>query len=359
MSQRLSRIALCTVVLAAVLWFGVRSCENKDEAAGHSPPSAAAGNSSGPAQAASEVFKPAHTAAPSTVPTSSQTGACVAWPIPSDTDSEDERQRKQAALQTESLAFLSHALGHPDPLVRAAAALFAEAPDRQALIASARHTRDPALYTLARQACSLEPETPACGELSLTRQAELEPDNSAVWLAIADEAMLQGDEAGAAAAVVRAERAPRMEQRVHLAAAILAGVPWPQERAVGRMGVVEAAMRAGLSVGLPGHAGLVRHCSAEAMVDANRKMACGQVANQLVRPGASLLDATVALSIARRGGWSTERTDALQTRLQAAQRKAANTQDPTEQRRSCAAAQALSKHVMEASAMGELAALEK
>ncbi|URI06389.1 hypothetical protein MW290_10745 [Aquincola tertiaricarbonis] len=359
MSPRLRKIALCTIVLAAVLWFGVRSCENREATAGNALPTAAAGNKSAPAQAASEVAKPAPTAAPSTATTSSQTGACVAWPIPSDTDSEDERQRKHAALQTESLAFLSHALAHPDPLVRAAAALLAEAPDRQALIASARHTRDPALYTLARQACLLEPDTPACRELSLTRQAELEPDNAAVWLAIADDAMLQGDEASAAAAIVRAERAPRMEQRVHLAAAVLAGVPWPPERAVGRMGVVEAAMRAGLAVGLPGHVGLVRHCSAAAMADANRKIACGHLADQLVRPGASLLDATVALSIARRGGWSTERTDALQTRLQAAQRKAADVKDPMEQRWSCAAAQALSKRVIDASAMGELTALEK
>lgn len=123
---------------------------------------------------------------------------------------------------------------------------------------------------------------------------------------MADEAIGQGDEARAAAAFVRSARAPRMAQRVHLAAAVLAAVPWPSERAVGRLYVVEAAVRAGLAVGLPGHVGLVRHCSAAALVDANRQIACGDLAEQLVRPGASLLDATVALSIARRGGWHAE-----------------------------------------------------
>lgn len=180
---------------------------------------------------------------------------------------------------------------------------------------------------------------------------------------MADEAIGQGDEARAAAAFVRSARAPRMAQRVHLAAAVLAAVPWPSERAVGRLYVVEAALRAGLStglsVGLPGHVGLVRHCSAAAMADANRQIACGDLAEQLVRPGASVLDATVALSIARRGGWHAEKTDALQARLQVAQRKAATDQEPLSQRWSCAAAQAFSKSIMDASTLGELAALER
>lgn len=77
-----------------------------------------------------------------------------------------------------------------------------------ALVNLALRSGDLAIVALAAQTCHRRRDaSPACGQMTLARWAQLEPDNMAAWLLLAEEARRRKDEAAVAEALFRASRA--------------------------------------------------------------------------------------------------------------------------------------------------------
>ncbi len=201
----------------------------------------------------------------------------------------------------------------PDPAVRAAAQLGTD--QREALVLSARQTRNAAVYAFAMQACSRAGVRPAaCAQLSSHRMAELDPLNVVPWLWVAEEASVGGNEQGVVEAVHRASLATESKLREFAFADLaLSAIPadWPTRDAVLASAKV---LRIHADLRLPSYLAMVKHCSAVNARDVNVRQTCDRLARVLVERGDTIVDNGIGRRIGERAGWPAETVELLEAR---------------------------------------------
>lgn len=192
-----------------------------------------------------------------------------------------------------------------------------------ALAQLARSHPTPAIYAQALQACRLERQRDVAGDcvgLSAQQLAELDADNGALWLAVAEEALRRRDSSGQETAMHRMSLAHRFDMfDGMLMRQTLSHLP--PELAVEP--ATQVAFRAiGVQFAQPmAFQGLVLYCSATQ--DANRRQVCERVVRLMLQQGTSLLDLGVGLSLGQKLGLPEAVLTVARTEKDAAQSAAA------------------------------------
>lgn len=240
--------------------------------------------------------------------------------------------------------------------------------DLEALIDQAQMTQSPAVYALALQACSGgKAATGRCAGLSNAHWAELDPDNAAPWLALAQD--LANDPAAQDQAMLRAAQASRHDGDLSwVSQQVMQALP-PTVQGQVRLQVEVAAMGVSTTHVYGGYQALGRWCSAEVMADPARRDTCGHFGELLSQHGRSMLDLGMGMRLGERTGQSPERLQALAARRQTytdALSRIATQEWPTvsgqntaSQDRQCAAALRMSAYLSEVARDGELATISR
>lgn len=229
---------------------------------------------------------------------------------------------------------------------------------REALAVLAMNARDPRTYRLALIACGSLRAEGTCRRLSNERWAQLDADNAAPWLALAQEAFDRGDHAGVADALFRASRA----QRSDLAFSLGGAARLMQHRAIAELPTVERLAVASLlhsiwaaiperELAVPG-----RYCMG-ATADPNRRELCSGLASLFLERDGTLLGFGVGLRLAELADWETERQQQLKDEFRAlaaaVSRIAGRSGQPSYD---CKWWRAVERHDAQIAAVGEIAA---
>ena len=197
---------------------------------------------------------------------------------------------------------------------RAAGAL-AAAPATDALAQRAAGSSDPEVYAFAVEACARD-ETllhaaPWCQQISVEQWARLEPDNAVPWLEAAAAARRRGDAAAESEAIYRASLASRSDAHRAASARMAAEMMPSDAPEAGRGAVIVELAAAPAPIGWRGLDAANRHCTADALRDANRQQSCDALANALAARGSTLREAAVTRRLGERLGWPGERLQGL------------------------------------------------
>lgn len=206
-------------------------------------------------------------------------------------------RRKDAAMSQ-----LSARLSAGTDVERVAARLVMK--DMEGAAAIAAGSGDAAAYGLALQSCAkvAEPQSaPSCRGLTAQGWARLDPDDAAPWLSLGGWAMARRDEAAAADALEQALQRRKLSPQRPLLRAV-SGVNNQGADAIGLgLAMMEIIGIDAMSMDWS-RAMLIPHCSAEALKDGVRRGRCERYARWLFEHADSVLDASLALSIADRVG---------------------------------------------------------
>lgn len=181
------------------------------------------------------------------------------------------------------------------------------------LIELARQSQDPLLMQWAAGLCLRAGGSGACAGHSARQWTRAEPENALAWLT------LLGQEPGAAAEALYA-----MSRATHVAgrwgalpALVDAALPESVPGAVRANLLLEAAVIEGMN--LPAFKGLTDECRPAAVVDANRRALCGDIARLLVEQGDTLITWSIGIRLGEWAGWPAARIDALRAEQRALQ----------------------------------------
>ena len=191
---------------------------------------------------------------------------------------------------------------------------------RDELVQLAMGTNDPAIFALAHIKCSQgldDSVSPgACPQLSIEQWTRADSDNAVPWLQLAAKARRENNGAAEAAAFAHAAQAHAYEgynwslfafAQPAMPSDITAADRWYlAAQVVG----VEAAMAAPYQQ-------LFRHCSRDALNDANVRPQCSALAELMVARATTLLNFSMGKALGARVGWPAERVDNLTQQLDA------------------------------------------
>ena len=189
-----------------------------------------------------------------------------------------------------------------------------------ALVALATDSRDPAVYAMALQSCTIsarDRSAPGCTQVSAADWAAIDTDNAVPWLQLAREAAAANDPTAQAAAVEQATQAHRVDSYAGSVMAFtqpeipLEATPLQRDYLISALNGVEGAWWQ------PQYRAALTYCSGTAIADPLVSRRCEALASLLEKQGSTLLDAGVAADIGARLGWSTQRVDALRLEVQA------------------------------------------
>ena len=177
-------------------------------------------------------------------------------------------------------------------------------------------SRSSQVYALGLMACDRGGRRGACQMLSAEQWARLDPSNAAPWMKVLSEASNRRDAAALDEAVFQIARASSYNESSTLPLKqVMARLP-ADTSLYERFTVMASLFIATHSVSqafttLPAQQVLSRYCDAQAVLDANRRQACGAVAETLVERSPTLTDFRFGVALAERGGWPVERLHAL------------------------------------------------
>ncbi len=182
------------------------------------------------------------------------------------------------------------------------------------LAALAAQTKDPAVYAQALAACNVGrlyavPVEAACSQLSLTRWAQLDPDNMEPWLQLASQAGQQKNELAWMDSAMRAAQASRRS----------AYRETPAQR-VNAL-VTENSSDAEIFAAAEGVASLltqtiqqwrdpwawIQPCTKAKVADANRRQICEALALNVLKNSSSFTDNLEAIMLGKYLGWPQEK----------------------------------------------------
>ncbi len=242
-------------------------------------------------------------------------------------DDPNPLQRVPPAVRLAALDQLEARLAaHPETAVRAAGLLIGARARPQGgrarieqLARLAAGSNDALAYELALRGCQglADPAAGSCGLLGRSQAARLAPDNLQVWLALADEAAGQGDEAAQALAMQRAARAARSDAGQGRLASLVQRGLGPQAPALQRTLALSLARSLQDGWTLTQAHPAERWCDEAALADAGRRPVCEAVAETLVARSTSAAEVADGLLIGRRLGWPDERLRGLDQELRA------------------------------------------
>jgi hypothetical protein len=151
----------------------------------------------------------------------------------------------------------------------------------------------------------------ACGRISLSRWARLDPDNATPWLALAQAAHKAGNSEEEVSAVAQAAQAQEIgspgQSILSLAQSEMPQDLTPLEKAAIAIDFigVEAAWT------MPVYSEATRYCSVDAVRQDETRAECDSLANLLVNRGVSLIDFSIGRRLGERVGWPSERLSEL------------------------------------------------
>ena len=186
---------------------------------------------------------------------------------------------------------------------------------RDELVQLAAGADDPTVYGLAVGQCQKQllpgTGTGACGRISLSRWAQLDPDNAAPWLALAQAAHKAGNAQEEASAVAKAAQAQQIsspgQSLLSLAQSEMPQDLTPLEKAalsIEFIGIEAASV-------IPVYSETTRYCSVDAIRQNETRAECDSLANLLVNRGDSLIDFSIGQRLGERLGWPSERLGEL------------------------------------------------
>lgn len=226
-----------------------------------------------------------------------------------------------------------------------------------ALVDEAATTNDPFVYAMAVQACGAgDPKSKRggrCQLITLDRWTQLDGDNFIPWLFLAAAAEARGDAAARQEALYRASIASASR----IAGQELLGRTLPSmpsdlsefERFTLNFGAVGVAS----TWVLPPFQVVTRACTAEAVRDANVHQVCDGLASVLADKSNTLIERAIAIRMAERLGWPTERVQAMKKERDAYYQAASLS--PPSDALDCASLQKTNESFLRRSRMSELA----
>jgi hypothetical protein len=179
----------------------------------------------------------------------------------------------------------------------------------------AASSSDARLYRLALKVChgAAQAGGGACQLLSIDQWARLDPSNAAPWLHMAERARDEQNASALAEALHHVAKAQRSDAGYGLlAGTVAAHVPPSDAYAQPALRLMVEALKVEPAWGLDGLHAVVAHCSDDALRDANRRLACSDIAEVLATRSTSMLENRIGLRLARRVGWPEARVAALQ-----------------------------------------------
>jgi hypothetical protein len=181
---------------------------------------------------------------------------------------------------------------------------------------SASASRDPQVYALALQACGVgfgnafgyRGGGGSCALLSVERWAELEPDNGAPWLLVAQKA---NDAGTRDQAVYHAATAKRFDAYLPNFIGML---QWPEIRGEPpqtRWAVAAELYAKQLTQPVLSYAPFLRFCNYPSAADPTRIGACSNLANLLLEQDHTLMGLGAGVRLAEAAGWQPDKVKAL------------------------------------------------
>lgn len=186
------------------------------------------------------------------------------------------------------------------------------------LAALATQTKDPAVYAQALAACNVGrlysvPVDAACSQLSLTRWAQLDPDNMEPWLQLAGQAAQQKNELAWLDAAMRAAQVSRRstyrETPAQRVSALVTANSSDAELFAATEGVASLQVQAIQQWRDPW--AWIQPCSKAKVADANRRQTCEALAHNVLKNAASLNDNLEALMLGKYLGWPQEKVQSI------------------------------------------------
>ena len=188
----------------------------------------------------------------------------------------------------------------------------AGAPFLQALAQLADENRDPVALVLAYNVCRKPSQShpQPCDRLTATRWTELDPDNGAAWMELANEAARRNDEAVRAQAMARAAAATHfnlyMEQLFRPLDNAGLRDAGPVERLAAQLLVTGVVAAVPLS-----YQETTRYCDNKVLGDPQRRTQCDRLATLLVETDTTLIGHSIGTHLGELVGWPAERIAAL------------------------------------------------
>lgn len=184
-------------------------------------------------------------------------------------------------------------------------------PAAHELAVLAARSGDPQVYGLAINACKwhtdmkLDPGA-ACGQLSLQRWAQLDPNDMTPWLAVAGEARDTNAWSDAATRAARASHTRHLpgllSQWLHAAVA-----PGEDAMEISVASALAAKRESGFNL-LANFRPSIERCSGQEVGDANRRQLCDSLAQAMTETSSDLFARRMGARMGERLGWPKEKT---------------------------------------------------
>ena len=192
------------------------------------------------------------------------------------------------------------------------AAISAPKPEAEPLVKLALTSRDPNIIAAAIYACQ-GTRAGVCGTISIIDWAAVDADNAAMWLMMANDAVIRNDTSARDIALRRALMAPGYDLRIPSLASVIesdlvgAQSPLVQFEIGNQLGI------SNFSPILPASFALARYCFDGKTVESGevRNALCDTLANKLLQHDESLVGLSIAIAIGAKLGWDASRLQAL------------------------------------------------
>jgi len=222
------------------------------------------------------------------------------------------------------LLAVAQALAGGDDLARGVAILLeAEISDhgvgfderqRAAIVELALASRDADLWLLAWRLCGYGKSgvSDACGRIDMPGWVERDPGNGAPWLWLAQREAEAGNTQGVDEAMYRLSQSRFVDPRWHGLMRVQSHPALAPER--GLPALLASVWLTGLQVATatPSYRVLTTYCAPGALLQANRRLRCDDIATVMTTSGRTQMDLMFGHLVARHLGWHAERLQVLQ-----------------------------------------------
>jgi hypothetical protein len=208
---------------------------------------------------------------------------------------------------------------------------------RDELVQLAVATKDPAVYALAYNKCTIKgvedlASPGACPQLSLDEWTRADSDNAVPWLQLAAKARSEKDDAAEAAAFAHAAQAHQYESYGWSLFSFAQPALPSDITAADRWYLTVEVIGVEAAISMP-YGPLFQYCSRGAMADAAVHRQCNALAELMVNKTTTLSELSVGKALGVRVGWPAEAVDHLTRQLQASMQvlKQMTPSDPEQQ----------------------------
>jgi len=178
------------------------------------------------------------------------------------------------------------------------------------------YSKDPSLYATAFHACASLPTKPDgfCTQVNAAQWASRDPENGIPWLHVLQE-LSQGSEgenqSTIADALYKISKAKRFDAQTN----ILSQLPnqtLSESDSISHARLQDLAFNITTKIPTPSYRPIINACKGNALNDGNRRAICEDLASQLQRENASMIEVILSGKIGEQLGWDKVRTQSIQ-----------------------------------------------